>query len=241
MNRKFLANLRIALRALRVNKMRSALTMLGIVIGVAAVIAMVAIGTGATKSIQEQIASIGSNLIIVMSGSLTSGGMRMGSGMAMTLTESDARAIGHECPAVKAASPSMRGGAQVVFGNSNWGTSISGVTPDYLGIRDIKIAEGNAFTDQDVAAAAKVCLLGKTVAENLFGTADPIGKSIRSRRSPSRSSASWNLRGSRRRARIRMTSSSCRSRPPRSASWASRQPMPTRSARSWSRGLTAKV
>ena len=184
MNRKFLANLRIALRALRVNKMRSALTMLGIVIGVAAVIAMVAIGTGATKSIQEQIASIGSNLIIVMSGSLTSGGMRMGSGMAMTLTESDARAIGHECPAVKAASPSMRGGAQVVFGNSNWGTSISGVTPDYLGIRDIKIAEGNAFTDQDVAAAAKVCLLGKTVAENLFGTADPIGKSIRIKKVP---------------------------------------------------------
>jgi putative ABC transport system permease protein len=117
--RKFLAGIQIALNALRVNKMRSSLTMLGIIIGVAAVIAMVAIGSGAQARIQQQIASIGSNVIIVLSGSITSSGIRMGTGNAQTLSEDDARALARECSAVAAASPAVRGGQQAVYGNNN--------------------------------------------------------------------------------------------------------------------------
>ena len=127
-----LASIRIALRALRVNKLRSALTMLGIIIGVGAVIAMVSVGTGAAARIEEQIASIGSNLLIVLPGTATSGGMRMGLGSTMTLTEDDAKAIAAEIPGVVAASGSMRGAAQIVFGNQNWSTAIQGTAPDYL-------------------------------------------------------------------------------------------------------------
>jgi putative ABC transport system permease protein len=132
--------MKIAFRALRVNKLRSALTMLGIIIGVGAVIAMVAVGSGATARIQQQIASIGSNVIIVMSGSVTSGGTRMGFGQGQTLTEDDARAIAQE-PAVAAAAPSSRGGGQLVYGNNNWATSIQGTTPEYFSIRDMTIPE----------------------------------------------------------------------------------------------------
>jgi putative ABC transport system permease protein len=176
---KILPSMKIAFRALRVNKLRSALTMLGIIIGVGAVIAMVAVGSGATARIQQQIASIGSNVIIVLSGSISSGGIRMGTGNAQTLTEDDARAVGQECPAVQAAAPSSRGGAQVIYGNNNWGTQIMGTTPDYLLIRDIGIQRGQAFTTQDVDAATKVALLGKTVSDNLFAGDDPVGKIIR--------------------------------------------------------------
>ena len=176
---KIIPSMKIAFRALRVNKLRSALTMLGIIIGVGAVIAMVAVGSGATARIQQQIASIGSNVIIVLSGSITSGGMRMGTGNAQTLTEDDARAVGQECSAVALAAPSSRGGAQVIYGNNNWGTQIMGTTPDYLTIRDITVQNGNAFTTQDVDAAAKVALIGKTVADNLFNGDDPVGKIIR--------------------------------------------------------------
>jgi len=123
---KLLVNVTIALQALRVNRLRSALTMLGIIIGVAAVIAMVAVGSGATARIQEQIRSIGSNIIIVLSGSVTSGGIRLGTGSVQTLSEDDARAIAAECPAVALATPAVRGTAQVVFGNNNWSTLISG-------------------------------------------------------------------------------------------------------------------
>src|SRR5437660_1165540 len=134
---KLLASIRIALRALRVNRMRSALTMLGIIIGVAAVIAMVAVGSGATARIQEQIQSIGSNLIMVLPGSLTTSGMRLGSGAGVTLTEDDGKAIMAECPAVALVAPTVRGAAQVMFGNNNWATSIQGTTPEYLKIRDL--------------------------------------------------------------------------------------------------------
>src|SRR3990172_841464 len=123
---KLLVNVTIALQALRVNRLRSALTMLGIIIGVAAVIAMVAVGSGATARIQEQIRSIGSNIIIVLSGIVTSGGIRLGTGSVQTLSEDDARAIAAECPAVALATPAVRGTAQVVFGNNNWSTLISG-------------------------------------------------------------------------------------------------------------------
>ncbi len=185
--KKILASIRIALRALRVNRMRSALTMLGIIIGVAAVIAMVAVGTGATARIQEQIQSIGSNLIIVLPGSITSSGIRLGSGGGVTLTEDDARAIAAECPAVAAVAPTVRGGAQVVYGNNNWATSIQGVTPDYLTIRDCTHGcPAGPSPARTSTPPPRSALLGETVAENLFGDADPIGQMIASRtcRSP---------------------------------------------------------
>lgn len=177
--KKMTHSLTIALDALRINKMRSALTMLGIIIGVAAVIAMVAIGTGAEERIREQIASIGSNVIIVLSGSLTSSGLRMGTGNAQTLTEDDVRAIVRECDSIEAATPGVRGGAQVIHGSSNWGTQILGTTPDYLKVRDMEIESGESFTAADVEASASVALLGKTVVDNLFFGEDPVGKSIR--------------------------------------------------------------
>jgi putative ABC transport system permease protein len=182
---KLLAEIRIAARALLVNKMRALLTMLGIVIGVAAVIAIVAIGTGATKRMQDQIASIGSNLIIILPGSTNTGGTRSGMGNAATLTLDDVDAIADECPAVTAASPEAWGRAQMVYGNSNWSTSIRGMTPPYLTIRDLKVVNGVSFTDQDVAKASKVVVLGKTVVDNLFTSGeDPVGKAVRINRVP---------------------------------------------------------
>ncbi len=177
--KKLTASMRIAFNALRINKLRSALTMLGIIIGVAAVIAMVAVGSGAQARIQEQIASIGSNVIIVLSGSITSSGIRLGSGFAQTLSEDDARVIARDCPGVQAAAPIARGGVQVVYGNNNWATQLLGTTPDYLGIRDLQVQDGQAFTTGDVDSAAKVALLGKTVIDNLFNGEDPVGKVIR--------------------------------------------------------------
>ncbi len=179
-----LSSLRIAYRALLTNKVRAALTMLGVIIGVAAVIATVAVGTGATNRIQQQIASLGSNLIMVMPGSITTSGIRLGSGNAVTLTEDDAKAIATQCPAVSVAAPTVRGGQQVVGGNNNWATSIQGVTPDYLLARDLSVESGVAFTAQDVESANKVALLGKTVVENLFPGANPIGQTIRIRNVP---------------------------------------------------------
>jgi putative ABC transport system permease protein len=164
--------------------MRSALTMLGIIIGVGAVIAMIAVGSGAQKRIAEQIASMGSNLLMVMSGSSTSGGMRFGAGTVPTLTADDAKAIQAEIPGVKYTAPSINGVAQVVYGNQNWATIIIGTTPEVLDIRDWSLAEGRPFTQQDVDGATKVCLLGKTVAENLFGGIDPIGQIVRIKKVP---------------------------------------------------------
>jgi putative ABC transport system permease protein len=182
--RQLRSSISIAFRALAMNKMRSALTMLGIVIGVASVIATVAVGSGATRRIQEQIASIGSNLIILLPGSTTSGGLRMGTGFAVTLSEADAREIPLQCPAVALAAPTVRGGAQVVYGNNNWATIIYGVTPDFLTIRDLSVARGEEFSQSDVDSATKVALLGKTVVDNLFGAADPIGQAIRIKQVP---------------------------------------------------------
>jgi putative ABC transport system permease protein len=182
--KKILASTKIAFGALLINKLRSALTMLGIIIGVAAVIAMVAVGAGAQVRIQQQIASIGSNIIIVLSGSITSSGVRVGTGNAQTLTEEDAKALANDASAVQAAAPVSRGGAQVVYGNQNWGTQILGTTPDYLSIRDLQVDEGQPFTTADVDSAAKVALLGKTVAGNLFSGEDPVGKVIRIKNVP---------------------------------------------------------
>src|SRR5579884_1509298 len=183
MNKVF-QSMKIAFRALRVNKLRSALTMLGIIIGVGAVIAMVAVGSGATQRIQDQIASIGSNVIIVQPGSLNIGGVRQGWGNAQTLTEDDAKAIGTELPSVQYAAPVQQNMTQVVYGNSNWFTRVFGTTPDYLTIRDISVQSGQPFTQADVDASSKVCLLGKTVADNLFNGTDPVGQIIRVNKVP---------------------------------------------------------
>ena len=181
---KFWMAVEIALTALRANRLRSALTMLGIVIGVAAVIAMVAVGSGATERIQQQIEAIGSNLILVIPGSITSNGVRLGSGATVTLSEDDARAIASECPAVAAVAPTVRGGAQVTYGNNNWATSIVGTTPEYLTIRDQTVVRGNPFSADDGSSGTKVALLGGTVSQNLFGSADPTGQTIRIKNVP---------------------------------------------------------
>jgi putative ABC transport system permease protein len=178
MIKKLGTSTQIALRALRVNRTRSALTMLGIIIGVAAVITMVGVGSGATERIQQQIQSIGSNLIIVLPGSISANGVRLGSGGVATLTEDDAKAIAAECPSVALAAPTVRGGVQVVYGNNNWATTVQGVTPDYLTLRDYTMQSGQFFTDQDVDAATKTAVLGETVAQNLFGASDPTGQVI---------------------------------------------------------------
>jgi putative ABC transport system permease protein len=182
--KRMLSAMRIAFRALQVNKARSALTMLGIVIGVAAVIATVAVGSGATKRIQDQIASIGSNIIIVTPGSVTSSGMRMGSGSSVTLTEADARELATQCPSITVVAPVVRGAAQMVYENANWASSTMGSTPAFLVIRDLSVAKGEPFTQQDVDSANKVVVLGQTVADNLFGDLDPIGKIIRVKKVP---------------------------------------------------------
>ena len=178
------ASMRIALRALRVNKLRSALTMLGIVIGVGAVITMVAVGAGAQARVAEQIQSLGSNLIVVLSGSVTSGGVRLGSGSQLTITEEDAWAIEREIPLVEAAAPTMGGGAQIVYGSLNWATSIRGVTPEYFVARDWAVTSGRPFSQEDIDGATKVALLGQTVTFNLFADSDPVGQVIRIKNVP---------------------------------------------------------
>ena len=178
--------LRISLRALRANKMRPLLTMLGIVIGVAAVIAMLAIGAGARTRISDEIDSIGSNLIIVFSGSSSSGGARMGSGTDPTLSLEDAAAIKRECPAVLDVAPLHSGTTQVIYGNQNWSTPIMGTTPSFLLINAWEMASGKPFDEGDVRRATKVCLLGMTVADSLFGSIDPVGKIVRIKKVPFR-------------------------------------------------------
>ena len=165
------------------NRMRTFLTMLGMVIGVGAVILMLAIGQGAQYQVDQSIASMGSNLFIVLSGSTTSGGARMGGGAAPTLTLGDAQAIS-ELPSIAAVAPAVPGTAQVINGQNNWSTRVYGTTPSYLTVRDWGVAEGYSFADSDVRAATRVALLGATVAENLFGDEDPVGRTIRIEKSP---------------------------------------------------------
>jgi len=171
--------LRIAMRALARNKMRSVLTMLGIIIGVGAVIAMVGVGQGAKERAQQQIAAMGSNLLFVGSGTVNRGGMRMGWGATKTLVVDDMKAILRECPAVAAAAPGDGTSAQVVFGNDNWYTRITGTTPEWFEVRDWPVASGSTFTQSDVDTAANVAVIGETVRKNLFGATDPVGQTIR--------------------------------------------------------------
>ncbi len=177
---------RSALRALATNWLRSMLTMLGIIIGVAAVITMIAVGGGAQKRVEEQIKSLGSNIMLVLPGAVTAGGLRLGAQTGQSLTEEDAKAIGSEVPEVQAAAASLRTGAQVVAANANWSTSIFGTTPEYLEVRDWPIAEGRSFEAAEMAGSAKVAVIGQTVATQLFGDADPIDQVVRVRKVPLR-------------------------------------------------------
>ena len=184
----FLIIFRVAFRALARNKMRSALTMLGVIIGVASVIAMVSIGQGAQASVQEQIASVGTNLLFVRAGSQNTSGVRSGTdqGGTNTLTVDDIEAIKREVPSVSMASPSVQSRSQIVFGNQNWNTQIQGVSEQYLDIRKWKMQAGAFFTEADVRTAARVAVIGATIADNLFPGIDPVGQMIRVRELPFR-------------------------------------------------------
>jgi putative ABC transport system permease protein len=176
---EFTAILKIAFRALTRNKMRSALTMLGIIIGVGAVIAMVGVGQGAQQQVQDRINAMGSNILYVSAGNVTRGGLRMGSGATKTLTFEDKTAIVRESPAVAAAASGSSAAAQVVFGNDNWATRVNGTEPQYFDIRQWPMAEGSSFTQDDVNTAANVAVIADTVRQNLFGSTDPVGQAIR--------------------------------------------------------------
>ena len=178
--------LRVGLQALSRNRMRSALTVLGIVIGVAAVIATLAIGQGARAAVQAQIRALGANTLTVLPGTITAGGARSGMGSITTLTPEDALAIKAECPAVEAVAPGVRTVAQVVYGNANWSTQVQGTTPDFVFIRQWPVQSGVFITDSDVRGAAKVCVLGQNVAQQLFADADPVGQVVRVRDIPFR-------------------------------------------------------
>ncbi|MEO6724150.1 MAG: ABC transporter permease [Blastocatellia bacterium] len=179
----FLVIFRVAFRALARNKMRSALTMLGVIIGVASVIAMVSIGQGAQASVQQQIANVGTNLLFIRAGSMNTGGVRSGTDTAgtNTLTVDDIEAIKRELPSVGMASPSVNARAQIIFGNQNWNTQVQGVNEQFPDIRKWKIESGTFFTEGDVKTAARVVVIGKTIADNLFPGMDPVGQTMRVR------------------------------------------------------------
>ncbi len=179
-----LAALRSALRALAANTLRSILTMLGIIIGVAAVITMIAVGRGATERVQEQMKGLGSNIMLVLPGGITQGGVRLGAQTGQGLTEDDAAAIAREVPEVQVAAPSSRTGAQVVVGNTNWSTSVFGTSNDYLEAREWPLADGRLFEAAEMQGSAKVAIIGQTVAQQLFGDADPLDQVIRIKKVP---------------------------------------------------------
>ncbi|HEX9761083.1 MAG TPA: ABC transporter permease, partial [Candidatus Acidoferrales bacterium] len=182
----FLNTLRLALRALARNKMRSSLTMLGIIIGVGAVIATVSIGQGATLAIEASIQSMGTNAVFIGAGSNRPGGVRMGMWGVKTLTMDDLKAIVNEIPIIQEAAPVVMSRAQIVFQNQNWNASVNGTTPVYFNIRRWPVETGSSFTDEEVESASNVCVLGATVADILFQGADPIGQTVRIRNLPFR-------------------------------------------------------
>ncbi|MBI3147308.1 MAG: ABC transporter permease [Betaproteobacteria bacterium] len=172
-----------ALRAMAMNRLRTALTMLGMIIGVGAVVLMMAVGQGAQTKVNQSIATMGSNLFIVLSGAVTSGGVRFGTGSAQTLTVDDATALAG-LSTVKGTAPLISGGFQLAFGNANWGTLVWGTTPDYFTLRAWDTDEGELFGDTDLRSASRVAVIGQTVAENLFPDENPVGKTLRIRNSP---------------------------------------------------------
>ena len=176
---EFMAILRIAIRALTRNKMRSLLTMLGIIIGVGAVIATVGVGQGAQQQVQDQIASMGTNLLFISSGSVSRGGLRLGGGATKTLVYDDMKAILQEVPTIAMAAPSAGSSAQVVSDNQNWYTRVTGTEPQYFQIRNWDFAQGANFTQDDVIRSANIVVLGATVQQNLFGSANAVGQTVR--------------------------------------------------------------
>ncbi|HCW06058.1 MAG TPA: multidrug ABC transporter substrate-binding protein, partial [Cytophagales bacterium] len=177
--------LKIAYYSLAKNKLRTFLTMLGIIIGVASVIAMLAIGEGSKKNIQASISSLGTNSIMIFPGAISAGGVRMEAGSSQTLKREDADAIAQQCDLVKYVSPVVQKGSQIIAGSRNWRTIVVGVYEDYFSIRNLTILSGRKFTSADLRTAAKVCVIGQTVATNLFGEGqDPVGKVIRINRIP---------------------------------------------------------
>ena len=186
MKMNLLAILKVAFRALGRNKLRTALTMLGIVIGVGAVIVLVSIGQGAQSMVLDQISSMGSNMIFIMPGNMSFGGASMGLGAASTLTDEDVFAMDREIPTIAAASPIVNASGQMVFGNQNWFVRIQGSNEKFPQIREWKIEQGEFFTDADVRSASRVVVLGKTVSDKLFPGIDPIGQTIRVRNLPFR-------------------------------------------------------
>ena len=172
-----------ALRALRLNRLRTALTMLGMIIGVAAVVLMLAVGQGAQTTVNQAISSMGSNLLLVVPGATSSGALRSGAGAVQTLTMGDAQAIAH-LPSIKATAPINTGTAQLNYGANNWSTSVTGVTPDYFVVRDWAAESGALFTEADLRSGTRVVILGQVTAKNLFGDEDPTGKTIRIKNSP---------------------------------------------------------
>jgi len=176
---------KVAMSALKRNKLRSFLTMLGIIIGVASVITMLAIGQGSKKSIEDQISSMGSNMLFVMPGTMRMGGVQQGTSSSQRLTVSDMNAIKTECSAVIAVSPEVRSSGQAVYGSSNWPTTIYGGNEEYLQIRSWSIVNGRNITDSEAKGSAKVCLIGRTVADELFGEGiDPTGETVRFKNIP---------------------------------------------------------
>ena len=176
--------LKVAIKSILKSRMRSLLTALGIIIGVAAVVVMVAIGDGAQIQVEEQISALGSNLIIIFPGSSTSGGIRMGAGSINRFTMEDVNKIQEEATLIKAVSPIVRSGGQIIGGFGNWNTQIQGVSTNYLDIRDWPLASGDFFTDKELISRAKVAVLGQTVAKQLFANDDPVGQQIRIRNVP---------------------------------------------------------
>ena len=182
----FTESVRIAINALFANKLRSLLTMLGIIIGVGAVIAMVAVGMGVTQRVTDSIASLGSNMLIIRPGASLSGGLRGAAGSRTTLKYEDAVAIKKKIKDVDYVSPTVQKNYQVVYGNQNWNTSVTGVTQEYMSIRDLKITTGSFITEDDMNTRNRVAVIGMTVASNLFGEANPVGKTIRVNNQPYR-------------------------------------------------------
>lgn len=183
----FWESILIAFDGLKANKLRSILTMLGIIIGVGAVIAMVAIGIGMQQKVENSIAGLGSNLLIVMPGANSpSGGVRLAAGSNITLTPQDAQAITREIPGVGAVAPAVSRQLQLVYGNQNWLTSVQGTTPDFLTVRNWNVSSGAFFTSRDLDSRSRVAVIGQTVATNLFGDINPIGQTIRVNKAPFR-------------------------------------------------------
>ena len=179
-----LASCKVAIAALKVNALRSFLAMLGVIIGVASVIVMVSVATGAGQAIEDRIKALGTNVLVVMPGSFTSGGRRAGEGTAVSLSEADLAAIRTKVPNVSAAAGTVSGSAPLVVGDANWTTSVTGVNEDFLEVRDWPVAEGRSFTEAELRSGAKVAILGATTARELFGTVPVIGEQVRIKNVP---------------------------------------------------------